>query len=81
MVEAWRVALALCVAHQLRSWDALMLNVAPESGGCRLLECRSQSRLKWARVRVVNLDPSHPDPLLQLLCLPLADSGSPLAPD
>ena len=33
---AWRGAMDLCVANQLASWDALVLNVAAE-GGARLL--------------------------------------------
>jgi predicted nucleic acid-binding protein len=46
---AWRGAMDLCVAHQLASWDALVLNGAAE-GGARLLLHRSRPSEMAGRV-------------------------------
>ena len=36
--DAWPGAMDLCVTHQLSSWDALVLNVAAQSGARPLLK-------------------------------------------
>lgn len=51
---AWRGAMDLCVAHQLSSWDALVLNVAAESESRLLLTEDLHPGLSWRGVRVVN---------------------------
>jgi predicted nucleic acid-binding protein len=65
---AWRGAMDLCVAHQLASWDALVLNVAAESGARLLLTEDLHAGFCWRGVCVVNplIEPAHPL-LLQLL--------------
>ena len=64
---AWRGAMDLCVAHQLSSWDALVLNVAAESGARLLLSEDMHPGLNWRGVRVVNPFSDEPDPLLTQL--------------
>jgi predicted nucleic acid-binding protein len=44
----------LCVAHQLASWDALVLNVAAEGGARLLLTEDLLPGFSWRGVRVVN---------------------------
>jgi len=51
---AWRGAMDLCVAHQLASWDALVLNVAAEGGARLLLTEDLHHGFSWRGVRVVN---------------------------
>jgi predicted nucleic acid-binding protein len=51
---AWRGAMDLCVAHQLASWDALVLNVAAEGGARLLLTEYLHHGFSWRGVRVVN---------------------------
>ncbi len=51
---AWRGAMDLCVAHQLASWDALVLNVAAEGGARLLLTEDLHPGFSWRGVRVVN---------------------------
>ena len=51
---AWRGAMDLCVAHQLASWDALVLNVAAEGGARLLLTEDLHQSFSWRGVRVVN---------------------------
>ena len=54
----------LCVAHQLSSWDALVLN-APAEGAARLLLREDLNPgVSWRGVRVVNPLVEPPDPLL-----------------
>jgi predicted nucleic acid-binding protein len=57
----------LCVAHQLTSWDALVLNVAAEGGARLLLTEDLHHGFSWRGVRVVNplLEPQ--DSLLRQL--------------
>ena len=64
---AWRGAMDLCVAHQLASWDALVLNVAAEGGARLLLTEDLHHGFSWRGVRVVNplIDPQ--DSLLRQL--------------
>jgi predicted nucleic acid-binding protein len=58
----------LCVAHQLASWDALVLNVAAEGGARLLLTEDLHAGFCWRGVRVVNPLVEPTDPLLlQLL--------------
>lgn len=59
---AWQGAMDLCVAHQLASWDALVLNVAAEGGARLLLTEDLHAGFCWRGVRVVNplLDPADP---------------------
>jgi predicted nucleic acid-binding protein len=65
---AWRGALVLCLAHQLASWDALVLNVAAEGGARLLLTEDLHAGFCWRGVRVVNPLVEQADPLLlQLL--------------
>lgn len=65
---AWRGAMDLCVAHQLASWDALVLNVAAEGGARLLLTDDLHTGFCWRGVRVVNPLVETADPLLlQLL--------------
>ena len=65
---AWRGAMDLCVAHQLASWDALVLNVAAEAGARLLLTEDLNPGFSWRGVRVVNPLAEPLDPLLlQLL--------------
>jgi len=65
---AWRGALVLCLAHQLASWDALVLNVAAEGGARLLLTEDLHAGFCWRGVRVVNPLVEPADPLLlQLL--------------
>jgi predicted nucleic acid-binding protein len=52
--SAWRGAMDLCVAHQLASWDALVLNVAAEGGARLLLTEDLHPGFSWRGVRVVN---------------------------
>ena len=61
---AWRGAMGLCVAHQLASWDALVLNVAAESGARLLLTEGLHAGFCWRGVRVVNPLVEPADPLL-----------------
>jgi predicted nucleic acid-binding protein len=65
---AWRGAMDLCVAHQLASWDALVLNVAAEGGARLLLTEDLHHGFSWRGVRVVNplIEPQD-SPLRQLL--------------
>jgi predicted nucleic acid-binding protein len=65
---AWRGAMDLCVAHQLASWDALVLNVSAEGGARLLLTEDLHHGFSWRGVRVVNplIEPLDPL-LLQLL--------------
>jgi predicted nucleic acid-binding protein len=65
---AWRGAMDLCVAHQLASWDALVLNVAAEAGARLLLTEDLHAGFSWRGVCVVNplTEPAHPL-LVQLL--------------
>ena len=64
---AWRGAMDLCVAHQLASWDALVLNVAAEGGARLLLSEDLQPGFSWRGVRVVNPLVPPNDPLLDQL--------------
>jgi predicted nucleic acid-binding protein len=59
---AWQGAMDLCVAHQLGSWDALVLNVAAEGGARLLLTEDFHAGFCWRGVRVVNplLEPADP---------------------
>jgi len=59
---AWQGAMDLCVAHQLASWDALVLNVAAEGGARLLLTEDFHAGFCWRGVRVVNplLEPADP---------------------
>jgi predicted nucleic acid-binding protein len=59
---AWQGAMDLCVAHQLGSWDALVLNVAAEGGARLLLTEDFHAGFCWRGVRVVNplLKPADP---------------------
>ena len=66
--SAWRGAMDLCVAHQLASWDALVLNVAAEGGARLLLTEDLHPGFSWRDVQVVNSLKQPADPLLiQLL--------------
>jgi predicted nucleic acid-binding protein len=59
----------LCVAHQLASWDALVLNVAAEAGARLLLTEDLKPGFSWRGVQVLNPLKQPEDPLLnQLLC-------------
>ena len=53
----------LCVAHQLASWVALVLNVAAEGGARLLLSEDLQPGFSWRGVKVVNPLGSPNDPL------------------
>ena len=64
---AWRGAMDLCVAHQLASWDALVLNVAAEGGARLLLTEDLHPGFSWRGVRVVNPLVEPIDPLLRQL--------------
>ena len=64
---AWRGAMDLCVAHQLASWDALVLNVAAEGGARLLLTEDLHHGFSWRGVRVVNPLIEPRDSLLRLL--------------
>ncbi|MCP9928841.1 PIN domain-containing protein [Cyanobium sp. CH-040] len=64
---AWRGAMDLCVAHQLSSWDALVLNVAAEGGARLLLTEDLHPGFSWRGVRVVNPLAAESDPLLDQL--------------
>lgn len=64
---AWRGAMDLCVAHQLASWDALVLNVAAEGGARLLLSEDLQPGFSWRGVSVVNPLVPPNDPLLDQL--------------
>ena len=67
--SSWRGAMDLCVAHQLASWDALVLNVAAEAGARLLLTEDLNPGFSWRGVQVVNPLLHPADPLLnQLLC-------------
>lgn len=55
----------LCVAHQLASWDALLLNEA--AGGRLLLTEDLHPGFSWRGVRVVNPLVEPIDPLLRQL--------------
>ncbi|MFM9104767.1 MAG: hypothetical protein ACKOPS_27055, partial [Cyanobium sp.] len=48
----WRGAMVFCVAHQLLSWDALVLNVAAEGGARLLLSEGFQQGRSWRRIPV-----------------------------
>ena len=61
---AWRGAMDLCVAHQLASWDALVLNVAAEAGARLLLTEDLNPGFSWRGVRVINPLVEPLDPLL-----------------
>jgi predicted nucleic acid-binding protein len=65
--SAWRGAMDLCVAHQLASWDALVLNVAAEGGARLLLTEDLNPGFSWRGVQVVNPLKQHSDPLLTQL--------------
>ena len=64
---AWRGSMDLCVAHQLASWDALVLNVAAEGGARLLLTEDLHPGFSWRGVRVVNPLVEPMDPLLRQL--------------
>ena len=64
---AWRGAMDLCVAHQLASWDALVLNVAAEGGARLLLTEDLHHGFSWRGVRVVNPLIESQDSLLSQL--------------
>ena len=64
---AWRGAMDLCVAHQLASWDALVLNVAAEGGARLLLTEDLHPGFSWRGVGVVNPLVEPIDPLLRQL--------------
>ena len=64
---AWRGAMDLCVAHQLGSWDALVLNVAAEGGARLLLTEDLHAGFSWRGVKVVNPLAEAVDPLLTQL--------------
>jgi predicted nucleic acid-binding protein len=64
---AWQGAMDLCVAHQLASWDALVLNVAAEGGARLLLTEDLHPGFCWRGVRVVNPLREPPDPFLSQL--------------
>lgn len=64
---AWRGAMDLCVAHQLASWDALVLNVAAEGGARLLLTDDLHPGFSWRGLRVVNPLVEPIDPLLRQL--------------
>lgn len=64
---AWQGAMDLCVAHQLASWDALVLNVAAEGGARLLLTEDLHAGFCWGGVRVVNPLVEPPDPFLSQL--------------
>jgi predicted nucleic acid-binding protein len=57
----------LCVAHQLASWDALVLNVAAEGGARLLLTEDLHPGFSWRGVRVVNPLVEPIDPLFRQL--------------
>ena len=61
---AWQGAMDPCVAHQLASWDALVLNVAAEAGARLLLTEDLHAGFSWRGVRVVNPLVEPADPLL-----------------
>lgn len=65
--DAWRGAMDLCVAHQLASWDALVLNAAAEGGARLLLTEDLHPGFSWRGVRVVNPFADAVDPLLAQL--------------
>ena len=65
--DAWPGAMDLCVTHQLSSWDALVLNMAAQSGARLLLTEDMHPGLCWRGVRVVNPYSREPDPLLAQL--------------
>lgn len=65
--SAWRGAMDLCVAHQLASWDALVLNVAAEGGARLLLTEDLNPGFSWRGVQVVNPLQQPLDPLLRQL--------------
>ena len=54
----------LSVAHQLASWDALVLNVAAEAGARLLLTEDLNPGFSWRGVRVINPLVEPLDPLL-----------------
>jgi len=62
--DAWQGAMDLCVAHQVASWDALVLNVAAEGGAWLLLTEDLHPGFNWRGVRVVNPLVESADPLL-----------------
>lgn len=64
---AWLGAMDLCVAQQLSSWDALVLNVAAEGGARLLLTEDLHAGFCWRGVRVVNPLVEPPDPFLSQL--------------
>ena len=61
---AWPGAMDLSVAHQLASWDALVLNVAAEAGARLLLTEDLNPGFSWRGVRVINPLAEPLDPLL-----------------
>lgn len=65
--SSWRGAMDLCVAHQLASWDALVLNVAAEAGARLLLTEDLNPGFSWRGVQVVNPLQHPADPLLNQL--------------
>jgi predicted nucleic acid-binding protein len=65
--SAWRGAMDLCVAHQVASWDALVLNVAAEGGARLLLTEDLNPGFSWRGVQVVNPLKAPTDPLLTQL--------------
>lgn len=65
--DAWCGAMDLCIAHQLSSRDALILNVAAESGARILLTEDMHQGLCWRGVRIVNPFDAVQDPLLTQL--------------
>lgn len=64
---AWRGAMDLCVAHQLGSWESLVLNVAAEGGARLLLTEDLHAGFSWRGVKVVNPLAEDVDPLLAQL--------------
>ncbi len=65
--SSWRGAMDLCVAHQLASWCALVLNVAAEAGARLLLKEDLNPGFSWRGVQVVNPLQHPADPLLNQL--------------
>jgi predicted nucleic acid-binding protein len=63
-VDAWCGAMDLCVAHQISSWDALVLNASAEGAARLLLSEDLNPGFSWRGVRVVNPLAKTPDPLL-----------------
>ena len=62
--DVWRGAVDLCVAHQMSSWDALVLNASAVAGARLLLSEDLNPGFHWGGVRVVNPFALPLDPLL-----------------